>query len=222
MANPPVIVEKKRGLGCLGCGCLIVALLALLFFATVVGVSVFAYHKVVGITATAPETVPAFDGGPDVESAAQQKCSQFIQAASQHQSATLQLSADEINSLIESNPSYISSGAHVFVTLNDDQGQVQFSYPLAALKMGILGDRYANGSVSFTLHLDTDTKQVVLDLKSLRVGSFNLPEESLPSSNVTFNGVLNQKLQANPTMKELLESAKTIEIQGGQLVLETE
>src|SRR5471032_1664829 len=92
---PPPAPPKKGGLGCLGCGCLVLALLVILFLGLVAGGTYLVYTKAVGLTSTTPATIPSFNGSDDLYHAAQQKLTDFDHDLKNHQAATIELSADE-------------------------------------------------------------------------------------------------------------------------------
>src|SRR5476649_2615445 len=93
---PPPAPPKKKGMGCLGCGCLILVLLVILFVGLVAGGT---YLGVVGFTSSTAATIPSFNGSDDVYNIAHQKITAFGHDVIYHQAATIQLSADEINTL---------------------------------------------------------------------------------------------------------------------------
>jgi hypothetical protein len=219
---PPPAPPKKRGLGCFGCGCLILALLVILFLSLVGGSCYFGYQKVVGITSTTPSAIPSFDGGDDVYNAAQQKVSAFGHDVVNHQATTIELSADEINTLIARNPDLIQPPPHLFVTLVDDRAQVQGSIPTDALTQGFLKGRYVNFDAAFGLSFNSDTKGLDLTLHHLQIDNQTMPQNLLPTLQAEFTPLLNMELQQYPPAKNLLQQAKAITIQNGQLVIETQ
>lgn len=241
MANPPPApVQKKSGLGCLGCGCLILALLALLFLGLVGGVVYGVYNEAIVLTSPTPPAIPSFDGGDDVYNRAKQKITDFNHDLQDHQAATVHLTADEINTLIARNPDFTKNGVHLFVTLNSDQAQVQWTFPTSLLPYGILPNRYFNGSTTFRVTFDSTERMIKFDPQSLQVGNDVLLGESSDDSDTSssfqkgfvrgfnqsfapaFNKSFNQGLQKTPGGRELLEQAKTVEIKDGELVIETE
>ena len=174
--TPPPVQKKKSGLGCLGCGCLIVVLLVVLFLGLVGGGCYLAYTKVVGLTSTTASTVPSFNGSDDVYNAAQQKVSAFKHDVDNHQAATIQLSADEINTLFARDPNLTAQQAHLFVTLVDDRAPVQGSIPTDAIAYGFVKGRYLNFDTTFGLGFNSDTKNVDLSLHQMRIGDQTMPE----------------------------------------------
>ncbi len=224
MANPPpvVVVKEKRGLGCFGAGCLIVLVAVLLCAALVGGGGYFLYSKGNALTSQTPSTVQTFDGGDDVYHAAEQKLTTFNQAVQQGQPGTLELTADEINTLIARAPDFNASQVHLFVSMTDNKGKVQMSLPTSLLPLGILKDRFINGEAEFTPGFDSSTKSVTLLLHSLRIGSEDVPKENLPMISEQIAGPLNTQLDQTPAVKQVLDRATSIEVRNGKFVVQTQ
>jgi hypothetical protein len=228
VSTPPV--PKKSGLGCLGCGCLVLALLVILFVGLVAGISYLGYTKVVGLTSTTPAAVPSFDGSDDLYRTTQQKLADFDHGVKNHQAATIRLSADEINILIARNPDVIKKHIHAFVTLTNNEGRVQASLPTNELSHGILKNRYFNFDASFGVHFDPQIKSLNLIFHTLQFGNKVLIGPNSNSNNAAsmrsltpaFNQSLNAGIRNNPDGAALLDQAKSIEIEDGELVIETQ
>ncbi len=220
MANPPPPV-KKKGLGCCGCGCLILALLAILLIALVGGGGYLAYTNFLKITTTSPDAIPTFDGGDDVYNRALQKLKAFNHDAENHLAATIRLNADEINTLIARNPNFTNNHILLYVTLTDDQARVQTSVPTAIFTNSALKGRFLSGDVSFSVSFNADTKNLSLDLKSLKVGSIDAPESDLPAIQAETDPALNQLLKKDPDFEAVLNQATSIQIKDSELVIET-
>ena len=209
-------------MGCLGCGCLILGLLALLFIGLIVGGCYLGYAKVVSLTSTTPATIPTFDGGDDVYNSAEQKVLGFGHDVQNHQAATIQLSADEINSLIAHNPDLIRQKAHFFVTMANDQAQVQGSIPTDVFVQSLLKGRYINFDTTFAVGLNSDAKSVDIFLHHLQIGDQTTPDNLLPTMQAEMTPLVNAELQKYAVTKNLLQQAKSIEIKDGELVIETQ
>jgi len=229
---PPPVQKKKSGLGCLGCGCLVVALLALLFFGLLGGVGYYGYHKILGLTSATPADIPSFTASDDVYNAAQQKIAAFDHDVKNHQAATIQLSADEINALVGHNPDVVKNNIRSFVSFTSNEGRVQATFPTDKLSDGFIKDRYFNFDTSFQLGFDSQTKRVIVTPDALKFGnrvllgpgaagtSFN--QSFMNSFTPSFNQSFNDGLRKNPDIAAMLDQAKTIEIKDGELVIETQ
>lgn len=219
-AAPPV--KKKRGMGCLGCGCLVLVVLVLLLTGLIGGVGYVAYSKINGLTTSQPPEIQTYDGGDDLYHSTNQKLTDFNQAIQQHQAATLHLNAYEINTLIARNPDFKNNQIQIFVTLTDDVAEVKVGAPLSMLKLSILKDRYLSFSLKSGLDFDPQSKALNLLIKNVQVGSETAPAEYLPLIQSEFDTALNQAFQKDPTNRNILNQAKSIEIKNSELVIETE
>jgi hypothetical protein len=219
---PPPAPKKKSGLGCLGCGCLVLALLAILFVALVGGGGYMVYQKVLNLTSPTAATIPSFNGTDDVYNAAKQKVSAFQYDVANHQPATIQLSADEINTLITRNPDLIQQQARYFFTLTNDQAEVQGSIPTDTFTAGLFKGRYFNFDTTFGLGFNSDSKNIDLMLHHLQIGDQTTPQNLLPTVQAELAPLLNMEMQKNEMTKNLLLQAKSIQVKDGQLVIETQ
>ena len=234
--TPPPAPSKKRGLGCLGCGCLILALLVILFVCLVGGIGYWVYTSAVALTSTTSPAIPTFNGSDDLYLSAKQKLADFDHDVENHQAATIRLSADEINTLLAHSPDMIKYNIHAFVTLSNNEARVQAGLPTDVLSHGIIKGRYFTLDASFEVLFDPQTKSVNLSFHTIRVGdetvlggnsgnsSFNqsFMQGFQQSFTPSFNQSFNQGLRKNPDGAALLDQAKSIEIKDGELVIETQ
>lgn len=229
---PPAAPPKKTGCGCCGFGCGILGLLAILFVG-LVGVSCYAvYASTLKMTSSAPSDIPASTASDDVYMSARQKLADFDHDVKNHQAATIQLSADEINVLVAHNPDAIKNNLRVFVSFNNNEGRLQASLPTDALSHGVVAGRYANLDTSFEVHFDLPSQSVLLTLHTLQFGKSELlsPESENDATAKTlilwytaiFNQSFNASIRKNPDGAALLDQAKSIEIKDGQLVISTQ
>lgn len=235
--TPPPAPPKKKGLGCLGCGCLLLTLLAILLAGLMGGIAYWFYSGTIAVTTTTPAAIPSFDGDDDLYQTTLRKLADFDHDVKNHQAATIQFSADELNVLIARNPNVINNHLHAFVSLSDDEGRVQASIPTDALSDGFLKGRYFNFDASFEVHFDLTTKSINPTFHALQFGNKVLVGPNSNSGQTAANASLKQPLQLwltslidqsfnneirqNPDGAALLDQAKSIEIKDGQLVIET-
>jgi hypothetical protein len=221
MAKAPPVV-KKSGIGCCGCGCILLALVAALFLGLVIGATYLGNTSATKITSATPPNIPTFDGGDDVYNGAQQKLKDFDHDVHDHLGATIHLSADEINTMIARNPGFTGNHIRLYVSFNGDLAQVQTSVPTNIWTKGyFLKDRYLSGDMSFRVNFDSDAKTVNLDLQSLALGQMETPKDNLPSVQSILNPMLNQSLQKDSAARNILAQATSIQITKGELVIET-
>jgi hypothetical protein len=221
MALPPVQVQKKRGLGCVGCGCSVFAAIVILLVALVAASSYYFYKAALSYTGTAAVPVPQFDGGDQVFNTAGQKIIAFEQALQGGQPASLHLNADEINTLIARDPSFAKLRGQLFVTLNNDEATVQTSLLLSNVESVVLTDRYLNGTATFALYFDPADKSIHIDLHRAHLQDRDLPGTFTDGFNKSAGPMLNQKLQADPAARDFINSLQKMTVENGELVIET-
>jgi hypothetical protein len=146
---------RRRGLGCFGRGCLI-----LVVFAVVLGIAGFAgmywglhrhsaiFYGLYWLTKAqaigqAPVPVPEFTASDAQIQSLHERCEDFEQKARAGQTAELELSADDINTLIATNQ---NARGKIFVSIDGDRLRCQASVPLGEL-LGRSG-YYFNGDIT--------------------------------------------------------------------------
>ena len=227
-APPPV---KKRGMGCLGCGCLLLAVLAILFVA-MIGLFVYgAYSTAMGMTTTTPATIPSFTGSDDLYEKTRQKLADFDHDVVNHQAAKVSFSADEINSLLSHNPDMSRNRVQAFVSLTGSAARIQAAFPTDGVSHGWITGRYSSFDVTMEVHFDQVTREVNVIPQSLQIGDKPIlgPDVGAPQANQAmmraFTPILSQNLTTairnSPDGAALLDEAQSIDVEGGQLVLQT-
>jgi hypothetical protein len=178
-APPP-----RKGLGCFARGCLI-----LVVFGIVLAIACFAgfywgfqRHSAVvyGIywlakthsIAEAPAPVPEFTPSDEQVQTAQERWQEFEQKARAGQAAEIELTADDINSLIAVNR---NARWKVFVSIEQNRLQLQTSVPLGEL----LGrpSWYFNGDIAIQFNGEESLEQ--LDLSQIVVNNEPVPKNFL-------------------------------------------
>jgi hypothetical protein len=220
--SPPPAVPAKRGLGCFGWGCAVLVVLLLLIGGLVLGISYFGYSKITHLTSTEPATVQSFDGGDAVYQGALQKTNAFDQSVQQNQPATLELTADEINTLIARDPDFAKYQIHAFITMTGDHGDMQVSLPTNLIPYGLLKDRYLNVEADFTPSFDPSTKALNFTLHSFKFGGGVVPPDQLMTVQDNINPLLNTQLQNSSDAKQILDRAQAIQIRDGKLFIQVQ
>ena len=217
---PPIVIEKKRGKGCWGCGCAVLIVLAVL----IVVLAILGYRAVNtfarGFTSTTPAAIPVTDAGDAVEQSAQQKIEDFTQAFEQVQPATLRLTGDEINTLIAREPDYAALRGKVHVTLQDDTAQIDSTLLLGTFEKFFMPDRYLNSVATVGVGFNPATHAIAFDLRQLQMNGQPSPSSANPVLDQDLNVFVNQQLQSNQLAKDFLARVQKIDIEDGQLVIE--
>ena len=224
--------KKKRGLGCLGCGCVVLALMVVLFVVMMGSLAYAAYKMALELSSPTPPAITAFDGGDDLYQKARQKLGDFDHDVQNHQAATIRLSADEINTLIARDPNMIKNHIHAYMTMTEAEGRMQASFPTELPTHGWVAGRFCSFDISFAVHFNGSTKSIEVTPHALQLADKPILGPNAENSQQAqamiapyipiFNQSLTDGIRKNSDGALLLNQAKSIEIQGGQLVIETQ
>lgn len=139
--EPP---PQQRGLGCFAKGCLIlVVFVILLALAFVAGTYFAARYLRTEYFSAHHDRLPNSQATTDEEEAARARWDAFEKSARANQAARIELSADDLNALIASEPKL---HGNAFVTIEDNTAHLQLSMPLARSRW--LTGRYINAQCS--------------------------------------------------------------------------
>jgi hypothetical protein len=191
--NTQLEPPPKRGMGCLGKGCLILIALGILLVVVGVGGSfwtvqqVYLSDKPTPIPeATAPtETNAATPGEASAPAAVErsaevrERLDTMKQAARAHEETDMELTAADINALIAANR---KSRGIASVGIEGGVAQAQFSIPLERLDVPFrnafgLGDRYLNATVTIVAPPGTNASNV--QLSEVRINGHSVPANVL-------------------------------------------
>jgi len=217
---PPIVIQKKRGKGCWGCGCAALLVVAVL----IVLLLVLAYRGVSSasqaFTSNAPTDIPTGDAGDAVYHDAEGKVDAFTQAFGQEQPATLRLNSDDINTLLARDPNYAAMRGKLHVTLQGDTAQIDSSVLLGNLEKFMMTDRYLNSVVTLGVGFDPDKHAILFNLRQLQFNGQPSPPSANELIDQDLNTIVNQRLQSNQLAKDFLARVQRIDIENGELVIE--
>ena len=219
----PPAKTSKAGLGCLGCGCLLLLVIFFVFAGLIGGGTYMGFKELQTVSSPTAEAITPFAGGDDVYTGVQQKITAFNQDVNAGKTSTLTLSADEINSLIEHNIDLKRLQAQVLVSMTGDLIRFQGSIPSNSIPLVNLGikDRYFNLDATSAITFNPDTKEIEFQFRKIQIGDISLPENSVESLQTSYSQMFNQKLRQNTAIWNVLQVAKNVSIKDGQLVIET-
>ena len=218
--QPP---QKKKGLGCLGCGCAILLAILLLVLAFFGAVAYYSYHELALLSSPVAMDIPAYAGSDDVYNGASKKIADFNQAVGTGNPGSLTLSADEINSLIAHNPDLARYHVRAVVTLNGDEAHLEGTVPTSSIPFvrALVKDRYLNLDATFALTFNSDTKMIGIDLHKMQLGETEWPTNQLPTLQAEIDPGINTAIRKNRQAANALLAAKTVTIRDGNFVIET-
>jgi hypothetical protein len=213
--EPP---PRRKGLGCFARGCLI-----LLVFAIVLGIACFAgmfwgfqrhsaiIHGIYWLTKThsiaeAPVPVPEFSASDNQIQSVRERWQDFEQKTRAGQPAEIELTADDINTLIATNP---DARGKVFVSIEGNQLHLQTSVPFGEF-VGRPG-YYFNGDITIEF-------KGAESLENPQLNRIVVNGAQVPS------GLLNWKYRSRRLRDYLADyrndlNVGTIEVREGKLIL---
>ena len=211
---------RRRGLGCFGRGCLILAV-----FAIVLGIACFAgmywgmhrnsaiFHglywlaKAQAISQT-PAPIPGFTASDAQIQSVHERCEDFEQKARAGQAAELELTSDDINTLITTNQ---DMRGKIFVSIDGESLRCQASVPLGQLLSR--SGYYFNGDIAVEL-------KSAESLENLQLSRISVNGETVPSD------LLSWKYRSKRLRDYLAEyrngsGVGTMEIRDAKLILKS-
>ena len=217
-APPPQ--KSGGGCGCFGTGCLI-ALGVLLLLGLVVGIGGFFVAKQFreNLTADHPVPVPVFPATEAQYSAVTSRLRAFSDAIKAHQGAALELSADDLNTLVAKDPDYADLRGKLFFTIEQDLLGVQASAPLG--DMPIVGTlfrgRYFNGKASGEITVSQGTLRFVPH--TLEANGKRLGPDAMKGLTTRFDDSLQREIRRRPDAVKALSRIDTLDVGDGKVRL---
>ena len=169
MTDQPV----KRRRGCLFYGCLTSSILVLVVLAGLL----LGYLKILNsFTDTKPMPLPTVNMSDAEMAQVRQRVDAFSQdIRSGRAPSPLELSGDELNALILTDPNLKTLKGQLYVSIEGNQIKGQLSVPASRLGLGIFKHRYINGSGTFKVSLVNGTLYV--NAQTLSVKGKPIPDK---------------------------------------------
>jgi len=205
--------KRSGGLNCFVYGCLGLLVVAVIGILVAVYGAKYAFNRVLdAYTDTQPAELPAVELAEGKVGEVEERFEVFKQAFEAGEQAALELTAEDINALIASEPELANK---VRISIEGDEIKAQVSIPLDKLlaDLGIKG-RYLNGAASVQVAM----KDGVLEayIQSLEVKGKPLPEQfmaELRKENIA------KDMNQDPEAAEKLERFDSLEVKDGKLIL---
>jgi hypothetical protein len=212
MATDP----KRRGKGCAFYGCLagIVCMLAILV-AFLLGIHMFK-KMLTEFTDTQPMALPTVELPPAELRQLQQRVEDFSDAVrAEKPTPPLELTGNEIDALLSSNPDFRAARGKVYVTIDGGKLKSQLSVPMEQVGLPRFKGRYLNGTATLDLSLQNGVLRIAPEQFLAKDG------KPLPSIylNVIRKQNLGARLNENPRLSIAMDRLKSIEVKDGKLVL---
>lgn len=128
--------------------------------------------------------------------------------------APLELSGDELNALIETDPAFAALKNHIYVSIDGNQLRAQVSFPAEDLGLDALRGRFINASGVFDAALTND---------QLRITAESLTAKGKPVPRHVMRRIAAQNLAAkfneDPRAAAGLKRIRSIEVKNGKLII---
>ncbi|MBI3117237.1 MAG: hypothetical protein HYZ00_01025 [Candidatus Hydrogenedentes bacterium] len=213
MAGEPVRVlpgEKPRKSNTCLVGCIGVVLVIMVFTFVAVFVGVYAFSQLrEAFTSDAPAPVPQVQYTDQQAQEVQQRLQQFENALDAGAGATLELTPQDLNILLRSDPRSEFLANSVYLDIVDNALTAEVSMPLDMFP-GMSG-RYLNGSIG--MDIDVVNDRLVVSLEKLTVRGREFPGQVLSQ----FEGELNKGLTEDAEVRKFAQKIESIAVENGQL-----
>jgi hypothetical protein len=207
--------QPKKSRGCLFFGGVVAAVLLLvIFLGAYLGLR-FAKGVVNQLTDTHPMTLPTAQMPEAQLYQLHDRVETFREALDEGKpTAPLELSADEINALIATDPNLAALKNHLYVAIESNQLSAQISFPAEDLGLDALRGRYVNASGDFHVALATNELQITAE--SLSAKGKPVPRHVMKQlSGQNFARKMNEDPKASAALKKF----QAIEVRDGKLII---
>ncbi len=206
--QPPV----KRRRGCFFYGCLTSSILALVVLAGLL----LGYLKILNtFTDTKPMALPTVNMSDAEIAQVRQRVDAFSQEIrSGHAPQPLELSGDELNALILTDPNLVKLRGQLYVSIDGSQVKGQLSVPTSRVGLPMFRHRYINGAGTFNVSLTNGTLSVTA--QSLSVKGKPIPEKYMQQVRLQN---LAQSFNDDPKISVGLNKLQSIDVKDSKLVV---
>ncbi|CAN5196389.1 hypothetical protein BH20VER2_BH20VER2_12140 [soil metagenome] len=167
-------------------------IIALVFFALVLGGTWYLYGRVVNaVTSPTPITVQLEEPNEAQFTAANQKLRQIEAAAAAKEAVTVEFTADDLNALIARHPDYTDLRGKVRVAIADSIATLELSVPLRKVPLPRVKHRWFTGSASFGLTYDESG--FTFSPRSIIANNYSIADDFFQGLAPTFNNYFNQE-----------------------------
>ena len=206
-----MIPAQKKGRGCFFYGCLsVIVLLLVVVVGGYFGIKYFVGSLAEKYTSATPMTLPATNVSQSDYNSFMTRFESFKSSLSTPNATpqTLEMSARDINSVIEFDPNFEPLRKAIVIDLKDDQVAGTVSLPLAKLEIPFVGDRYLNGRAALKGAI-VDGK-LSIQIMSLEANGTSVSKEILDQINkIDFS---ENKGAQDPDFQRLLQKVERLEV----------
>jgi hypothetical protein len=228
MEAPPIMqtpAPAPRGMGCFAKGCLTLIIVGAVLVAVFVGGSFFVLNRAVQVfTSAEPVQIQVRPTTPAELQVAKAKLDTLRSAARNHQEATIEFNANEINALIANESEFRKAAGHARVAIANSIASLDVSAPLDSMHWNRLKGRWFNGNIQFGFsYVDENFS---LDVRSIEANGHQFPKAILTSDfmqsfNRSFNESFHRESAKHADANNLWRYIKMASLQNDKLVVTT-
>jgi hypothetical protein len=228
MEAPPIMQTPgpaPGGMGCFAKGCLSLIIAGLVLVAVFVGGTFFVLNRALNaFTSTQSVQIQVRQATPAERQVAKAKLDTLRSAARNHQEATIEFNADEINALIANEPEFRGARGHMRVAIANSIASLDVSAPLDSMHWKRLKGRWFNGNIELGFSYVDDNFN--FDVRSAEANGHQFPRailtsDFLQSFNRSFNESFHRESAKHAEANNLWRHIKMASLQGDKLVVTT-
>ena len=228
MEAPPIMQTPRPAsseMGCFAKGCLSLIIAGLVLVAVFVCGAFFVLNRAFNaFTSTQPVQIQVRQATPAERQVAKAKLDTLRSAARNHQEATIEFNADEINALIANEPEFRGARGHVRVAIANSIASLNVSAPLDSMHWKRLKGRWFNGNIELGFSYVDDNFN--FDVRSAEANGHQFPRailtsDFLQSFNRSFNESFRRESAKHADANNLWPAIKMASLQGDKLVMTT-
>jgi hypothetical protein len=172
-------------------------------------------------TATSPTPLPILETTERQKQELARRVYDFGSAVENGSGARLELSADDLNTLMDIMPQYQTMGEHCHFRMEGDKLHTEVSVPLE--EAGMKG-RYLNANIG--LSVSVKDGNIALRPESIKVNGKPIPQliaRSLqqPEHIAKLSNAVNEGIRDNPQFARFLSRIRRLDVENGKLLIET-
>src|SRR5881275_972538 len=228
MEAPPIMQTPgpaPGGMGCFAKGCLSLIIAGFVLVAVFVGGTFFVVNRALSVfTSTQPVQIEVRQATPAERQVAKAKLDTLRSAARNHQEATIEFNADEINILIANEPEFRGARGHMRVAIANSIASLDVSAPLESMRWKRLKGRWFNGNIQFGFSYVDDNFN--FDVRSVEANGYQFPRallttEFVQSFNRSFNDSFRRESARRGDASDLWRHIRMATVQEDKLIVTT-
>ena len=212
-------------MGCFAKGCLTLIIVAFVLGGVLIGGGFFVVNRAIHIfTATEPAQIQMRPATSAELQVAEAKLDTLRSAVRNHQEATIEFNANEINALITNEPEFRGARGHARVAIANSLASLELSAPLDSMRWNRLKGRWFNGNVQFGFSYVDDNFN--FDIRAAEANGHQFPRAILTSEFMqSFNRSLNESFHRESGRRananDLWRHIKMASLQNDKLIVTT-